>query len=140
MKMFKEFFKDRSLGFFIALAGGCLAIIISVIYLVSYLSIYVDKMDRVFSILTFLCTLLGGLVILVGELLRIEYISMVGPILIAVALAKHSVEAAYPIADIGTGVVFFGGNQLFAVLFIVLIGIVFLVALVPTFLAHNKQK
>jgi hypothetical protein len=65
---------------------------------------------------------------------------MVGPILIAVALAKHSVEAAYPIADIGTGVVFFGGNQLFAVLFIVLIGIVFLIALVSTFLSHNKQK
>ena len=140
MKMFKDFFKDRSLGFFIALAGGCLAIIISVIYLISYLSIYVDKMDRVFSILTFLFTLIGGLVILVGELLRIEYISMAGPILIAVALAKHSVEAAYPIADIGTGVVFFGGNQLFAVLFIVLIGIAFLVTLVPTFITHNKQK
>ena len=140
MKMFKEFFKDRSLGFFIALVGGCLAIIISVFYLISYLSIYVDKMDRVFSILTFLFTLIGGLVILVGELLRKEYISMVGPILIAVALAKHSVEAAYPIADIGTGVVFFGGNQLFAVLFIVLIGIVFLFTLVPTFLTHNKQK
>ena len=140
MKMFKDFFKDRSLGFFIALAGGCLAIIISVIYLISYLSIYVDKMDRVFSILTFLFTLIGGLVILVGELLRKEYISMVGPILIAVALAKHSVEAAYPIADIGTGVVFFGGNQLFAVLFIVLIGIAFLVTLVPTFITHNKQK
>ncbi len=139
MKMFKDFFKDRSLGFFIALVGGCLAIIISIVYLVSYLSIYVDKMDRVFSILTFLCTLLGGLVILVGELLRIEYISMAGPILIAVALAKHSVEAAYPIADMGTGVVFFGGNQLFAVLFIVLIGIVFLTVLVPTFLKHNKQ-
>ena len=139
MKMFKDFFKDRSLGFFIALAGGALAIIISIVYLISYLSISADKMDRVFSILTFLFTLLGGIVILVGELLRIEYISMVGPILIAVALAKHSVEAAYPIADIGTGVVFFGGNQLFAVLFIVLIGLAFLATLVPTFLKHNKQ-
>ena len=139
MKLFKDFFKDRSLGFFIALAGGCLAIIVSVIYLVSYLSIYVDKMDRVFSVLTFLCTLLGGLVILVGELLRIEYISMAGPVLLAVALAKHSVEAAYPIADMGTGVAFFGGNQVLAVLFIILIGIVFLTVLVPTFLKHNKQ-
>ncbi len=139
MKLFKEFFKDRSLGFFIALAGSCLAIIISIVYLISYLSISADKMDRVFSILTFLFTLLGGLVILTGELLRIEYISMAGPILIAVALAKHSVEAAYPIADMGTGVAFFGGNQLFAVLFIVLIGIVFLLALAPTFLKHNKQ-
>ncbi len=139
MKLFKEFFKDRSLGFYIALIGGGLAIILSIVYLISYLSISADKMDRVFSILTFLFTLLGGLVILTGELLRIEYISMVGPILIAVALAKHSVEAAYPIADIGTGVAFFGGNQLFAVLFIVLIGIVFLLALVPTFLKHNKQ-
>ena len=139
MKMFKDFFKDRSLGFFIALAGSCLAIIISIVYLISYLSISADKMDRVFSILTFLFTLLGGIVILVGELLRIEFISLAGPILIAVALAKHSVEAAYPIADIGTGVVFFGGNQLFAVLFIVLIGIVFLATLVSTFLKHNKQ-
>ena len=140
MKMFKEFFKDRSLGFFIALIGSCLAIIISIVYLISYLSISADKMDRVFSILTFLFTLLGGIVILVGELLRIEFISLAGPILIAVALAKHTVEAAYPIADIGTGVVFFGGNQLFAVLFIVLIGIAFLVTLVSTFLKHNKQQ
>lgn len=140
MKMFKEFFKDRSLGFFVALIGSCLAIIISIVYLISYLSISADKMDRVFSILTFLFTLLGGIVILVGELLRIEFISLAGPILIAVALAKHSVEAAYPIADIGTGVVFFGGNQLFAVLFIVLIGVTFLIALVSTFLSHNKQK
>ncbi len=139
MKMFKDFFKDRSLGFFIALIGSCLAIIISIVYLISYLSISADKMDRVFSILTFLFTLLGGIVILVGELLRIEFISLAGPILIAVALAKHTVEAAYPIADIGTGVVFFGGNQLFAVLFIVLIGIAFLVTLVSTFLKHNKQ-
>lgn len=139
MKIFKDFFKNRSLGFFIALAGSCLAIIISIVYLISYLSVSADKMDRVFSILTFLFTLLGGIVVLVGELLRIEYISMLGPILIAVALAKHSVEAAYPIADIGTGVVFFGGNQLFAVLFIVLIGIAFLVTLVSTFLKHNKQ-
>ncbi len=139
MKIFKEFFKNRSLGFFIALAGSCLAIIISIVYLISYLSVSADKIDRVFSILTFLFTLLGGVVVLVGELLRIEYISMLGPILIAVALAKHSVEAAYPIADIGTGVVFFGGNQLFAVLFIVLIGIAFLVTLVSTFLKHNKQ-
>jgi hypothetical protein len=140
MKLFKNFFKDRSLGFFIAFAASVLAVILSFVYLISYLSISADKMDRVFSILTFLFTLLGGLAILIGELLRIEYVSMVGPILIAVALAKHSVEAAYPIADIGTGVVFFGGNQLFAVLFIVLIGIVFLIALVSTFLSHNKQK
>ena len=140
MKMFKDFFKDHSLGFFIALIGSCLAIIISIVYLISYLSISADKMDRVFSILTFLFTLLGGIVILVGELLRIEFISLAGPILIAVALAKHTVEAAYPIADIGTGVVFFGGNQLFAVLFIVLIGIAFLVTLVSTFLKHNKQQ
>ena len=140
MKMFKEFFKDRSLGFFIALARSALAIILSIVYLISYLSVSVDKMDRVFSILTFLCTLLGGLVILVGELLRIEYVSMVGPVLLAIALAKHSVEAAYPIADMGTGVAFFGGNQVLAVLFIILIGIVFLTVLVPTFLNHNKQK
>ena len=140
MKLFKDFFKDRSLGFYIALVSACLAVVVGVVYLVCYLSIATEKMDRVFSIITLLFVLFGGIVVLVGELLRIEYISMAGPIFISVALAKHSVEAAYPIADIGTGVVFFGGNQLFAVLFIVLIGVAFLATLVPTFLKHNKQS
>ena len=140
MKLFKDFFKDRSLGFYIALASACLAVIVGVVYLICYLSIAKEKMDRVFSIITLLFVLFGGLVILVGELLRKEFISMAGPIFISVALAKHSVEAAYPIADMGTGVVFFGGNQTFAVLFIILIGVIFLAALVSVFLKHNKQS
>lgn len=140
MKLFKDFFKDRSLGFYIALASACLAVVVGIVYLVCYLSIANEKMDRVFSIITLLFVLFGGIVVLVGELLRIEYISMAGPIFISVALAKHSVEAAYPIADMGTGVVFFGGNQTFAVLFIILIGVVFLAALVSVFLKHNKQS
>lgn len=140
MKLFKDFFKDRSLGFYIALASACLAVIVGVVYLICYLSIANEKMDRVFSIITLLFVLFGGLVILVGELFRKEFISMAGPIFISVALAKHSVEAAYPIADMGTGVVFFGGNQTFAVLFIILIGVIFLAALVSVFLKHNKQS
>lgn len=140
MKLFKDFFKDRSLGFYIALASACLAVIVGVVYLICYLSIANEKMDRVFSIITLLFVLFGGLVILVGELFRKEFISMAGPIFISVALAKHSVEAAYPIADMGTGVVFFGGNQTFAILFIILIGVIFLAALVSVFLKHNKQS
>lgn len=140
MKLFKDYFKDRSLGFYIALASACLAVIVGVVYLICYLSIANEKMDRVFSIITLLFVLFGGLVILVGELFRKEFISMAGPIFISVALAKHSVEAAYPIADMGTGVVFFGGNQTFAILFIILIGVIFLAALVSVFLKHNKQS
>lgn len=140
MKLFKDFFKDRSLGFYIALVSACLAVVVGIVYLVCYLSIATEKMDRVFSIITLLFVIFGGLVVLVGELLRIEYISMAGPIFISVALAKHSVEAAYPIADMGTGVAFFGGNQTFAILFIILIGVVFLAALVSVFLKHNKQS
>ena len=140
MKLFKDYFKDRSLGFYIALASACLAVIVGVVYLICYLSIANEKMDRVFSIITLLFVLFGGLVILVGELFRKEFISMAGPIFISIALAKHSVEAAYPIADMGTGVVFFGGNQTFAILFIILIGVIFLAALVSVFLKHNKQS
>ena len=140
MKLFKDYFKDRSLGFYIALASACLAVIVGVVYLICYLSIANEKMDRVFSIITLLFVLFGGLVILVGELFRKDFISMAGPIFISVALAKHSVEAAYPIADMGTGVVFFGGNQTFAILFIILIGVIFLAALVSVFLKHNKQS
>lgn len=140
MKMFKEMFKNRSLGFYVAFAGACLAVVVSLVYLIAYLSISADKMDRVFSVMTLVFVLCGGLVVLVGELLRIEYISMVGPLLIAVGLANHAVEAAYPIADIATGVVFFGGNQLFAVLFIILIGVSFLVCLAATFMKHNKEN
>ena len=141
MKLFKEFFKNRKLGFYLAFAAGCLAVVFAIVYLICYLSIAKDNvMDRVYSIITLLLVLFGGLVILVGELFKIDFVIMAGPILIAVGLANHSVEAAYPIADILTGVAFFGGNQQFAILFIILFGVAFLVGAISIFFEHNSQK
>lgn len=141
MKLFKDFFKNRKLGFYIAFAAGCLAIVFAIVYLACYLSIVKDNvMDRVYSIITLLFVLFGGVVILVGELLRIDFVVMAGPIFMAVGLAKHAVEAAYPIADILTGVVFFGGNQTFAILFIILFAVAFLVGAISIFFEHNEQK
>lgn len=140
MKLFKEFFKNRAIGFWIALSSAILAIIIFFIYLIGYLSIANEQMDRVFSLLTLFPLLAGGLLILVGELFKVDYLSILGTICFAVSLSKHSVEAAYPIADIGTGVVFFGGNQTFAILFIILIGLTFVISVVSNFLEHNKLQ
>lgn len=140
MKLLKDYFKNRTIGFWIAFISASLAIIFSLVYLISYLAVSKEEMDRVFSLLTLLPLLVGGLLLLVGELFRLDYLTIIGTICFAFSLAKHTVEAAFPLADMGTGVVFFGGNQTLAILFIILIGIVFISGAVSTFLEHSKEQ
>lgn len=138
MKFINNFVKDRGLGFWLSLLSALLAIITAIIYLICYLAISGQQMDRVFSPFTLIFTLIGGLIILVGEYFRLDYVSMLGTICLSFGLANHSVEAAYPLADVGTGVDFFGGNKVLAILFLVLIGLAFLTSATSNFFEHNK--
>lgn len=134
----KNLLKDRKLGFYLAAGASCLAILGAVLYVIVYMATAAQSVDRVFNWLTFGFLLGGGALGLAGELLRLR----IGPLLavacLSVGLANHLVETAYPMADVLTGVPFFGGNFTLALIFSVLFGLSALCMVVSAFMEHNK--
>ena len=134
-------FKDRKLGFWLALAAAVIALLGGVAYLIIYSAgrdAVTGEYDRVFNTLT-LGMILGGALISIGaELLRSRLLTVLACAAYGVGLANHLVETAYPLADVLTKVPFFGGNANLAIAFAVVFGIVALVHIVSAFVEHNK--
>jgi uncharacterized protein (DUF2062 family) len=55
-----------------------------------------------------------------------------------VGFANHLVESAYPLADVLTGVPFFGGNFTLALIFAIIFGVAVIVSVIAAFMEHNK--
>ena len=95
-------------------------------------------MDRVFSWLTFGLALGGAVITLAGETLRLPFTPILGGACFSVALANHLVETAYPLADVLTGVPFFGGNPTLAIAFSVVFGAAAVLNVIAAFMAHRS--
>lgn len=124
MEFIKDYFKNRTLGFWLAFGGAALALVSSVAYLIVYLATAGDAIDRVFSPLTFAFMLAGSLTALAAERLGFKFGQLVPAALYAVAVAYHWMQSMYPMADAATGVAFLGGNLALELTF----GILFAVA------------
>lgn len=132
--------QNRRFGFYLACAAAVAALVGTVAYLIIYMATAAETVDRVFSWMTF-GFMIGGVVISVlTEALRLRF----GPILVAVcfglAFANHMVEFAYPLADVLTGVPFFGGNYTLALVFAIVFGLVAVCQVASAFMEHNADK
>ena len=133
----KKLFKDRTRGFYLAFGTSAAALLGGVAYLVVYMATAGQTMDRVFSWLT-LGMMLGGAVTgIVTEALQVGFGPVLASILFSVGFANHLVESAYPLADVLTGVPFFGGNFTLALIFAILFGLVAVCQVVSAFMEHN---
>lgn len=133
----KKLFKDRTRGFYLAFGTSAAALLGGVAYLVVYMATAGQTMDRVFSWLTLGMILVGAVVGVATEVLRIRFGPIIASVLFSVALANHLVESAYPLADVLTGVPFFGGNFTLALIFAILFGLVAVCQVVSAFMEHN---
>ena len=137
----KNLFKDRRLGFYLTLVAAGLAIVGAIVYLIVYQATadpVTGTVDRVFNWLNFALRLVGGLIALGGEALRLRFIPIVAGACYAIGLARHLVETAYPLADVLTKVPFFGGNPTLAIIFAVIFGLAALLHVVASFMEHNQ--
>jgi|GEM_PF-1462726 len=132
--------KNRSLGFYLGLAAAVLALVGGIAYLIVYLNTAdptTGTLDRVFSYLTFGFLIGGAVLSLVGELSGLEFLVLPVTACYGVALAKHLVETAYPLADVFTKVPFFGGNPTIAVAFAIIIAAIAILEVVSAFMKHK---
>lgn len=133
MNFVKKYFSDRKSGFYLAFGAGVLAILSSIIYLIVYMATKGQEIDRVFSVLNMLLMLIGGIGAVVLEYFRFKFGRILPVICYSVALSRHIVEAAYPLADALTGVKFLGGSLPLAIVFSVLFAISAIAAVVASF-------
>ena len=130
-------FKNAKPGLWLSLAAAAIALVGAVAYLAIYMATAGDAVDRVFSWLTF-GLMAGGAVLTVGgEALRLPFTPILGGACFSVALANHLVETAYPLADVLTGVPFFGGTPALAITFSAVFGAAALLNVVAAFLPHR---
>ena len=134
----KRLFQDAKPGLYLSLAAGAIALVGAVAYVIIYMAAAGETVDRVFSWLTLGLMLGGAAVTLAGEALKLPFTPILGGACFAVALANHLVETAYPLADVLTGVPFFGGNPALAIAFSVVFGLAAVLNVIGAFLPHRK--
>lgn len=134
----KRLFQDAKPGFWLSAAAAVIALVGAAAYVIIYMATAAETVDRVFSWLTFGLALGGAVITLAGETLRLPFTPILGGACFAVGLANHLVETAYPLADVLTGVPFFGGNPTLAIAFSVVFGVAAILNVAGAFMAHRK--
>ena len=134
----KRLTQDAKLGFWLSAIAAVVALAGAAAYVVIYMATAGETVDRVFSWLTLGLMLGGAVVTLAGEVLKLPFTTILGGACFAVGFANHLVETAYPLADVLTGVPFFGGNPTLAIAFSVVFGLAAILNVAGAFMAHRK--
>lgn len=135
-----KLFENRKLGFWLACAAAAVAVVGTVAYLIIYMATATETVDRVFSWMTFGFMIGGAVVSVLTEALRLRFGPILATVCFGLAFANHLVEFAYPLADVLTGVPFFGGNYTLALVFVIVFGFVAVCQVASAFLEHNSDK
>ena len=135
----KKLFENRKLGFYLSFFASVLAIVGAVAFVAVYMITAGDSVDRVFNWMTFGFMIAGGLAGIATEALRLRFGPLVTGACLSLAFVNHLVESAYPLADVLTGVPFFGGNFTLALIFAIIFGVATVCTVVAAFMEHNKK-
>ena len=134
----KKLFENRKLGFYLSFCAGVLAAVSAIAFTAVYFLTAGDSIDRVFNWLTFGFILAGGVAGIVTEVMGLRFGPLVTIACMGVGFANHLVESAYPLADVLTGVPFFGGNFTLALTFAIIFGVAVICTVIAAFMEHNK--
>lgn len=109
--MFKNVFKDRTVGFYIGFCSAIVALVADVLF------IAFDVSDRTFSVAAFVLMLLGALSIALAALTDLEFAPLL-PAGCFIAGFALTLNAALPsLSDVWNGVSFIGGNAVLGMVF-----------------------
>ena len=132
--------QNRKLGFWLACAAAVVALVGTIAYLIIYMATATETVDRVFNWMTFGFMIGGAVISILTEALRLRFGPILATVCFGLAFANHLVEFAYPLADVLTGVPFFGGNYTLALVFVIIFGFVAVCQVLSAFMEHNSDK
>lgn len=135
----KKLLNNAKPGLYLSLAAAVIALVGSIAYVIIYMATAGAEVDRVFSWLVFGLVLGGAVVTVLGEWFDFPFTPILGGACFAVAFAKHMEATAYPLADVLTGVPFFGGNATLAIAFAAVFGVAAVLNVVAAFMDHRKK-
>lgn len=108
--------------------------------MIAYQSTAKPDIDRVYKVIVFAFMLAGGIIAIAAEGFNFRFARIIPVILYSVGTAYHFTETAYPMADVVTGVPFFGGNFSLALVFAILFIIPCIISVVCCFLDSEGVK
>lgn len=132
--MIKEGFKNRSLGFYLALGTACLALVSAVLY------IALDFSDKTFTLFGFIFALIGALSFILLFFIRKDYLTFVPTVLYSVAFAFVLRYTLPSLSDVWNGVNFIGGNAFLGLAFSIAFLLTALISIVTSFIGVNKNN
>ncbi len=130
--MKKNILKNRTLGFYIGLITSIMALITSFSYALLGLN------DRTFSLVVFILAILGSLSELLILFTKYKFTTLIPLIFFGTALGIHLYHAAFPLADLYTGIKFFGGNVNYAIAFSILFAIISIGFIISNFMKQHN--
>jgi hypothetical protein len=132
MNAIRNFFKDKTVGFYLAFAAAAVALVADLIFVAT------DAADRTFSVITFLFILFGVACQALASIKDWFFLPILPAACYGVALGMHLYLGLATLSDIWNGVNFIGGNPAAAVAFSAIFGLCTLAAAAACFLPQRK--
>ena len=133
-----KLFENRKLGFYLSFGAAAVAAVGAIAFVAVYMLTAGDSVDRVFNWLTFGCVFAAGVIGIVAEVMSLRFGPLLTASVLGIGFANHLVESAYPLADVLTGVPFFGGNFTLALVFAIIFGVAAIVTVAAAFMEHTR--
>ncbi len=99
-----------------------------------------DYGDKTFSMIAAVLAVLGGVLILAAQFKKLELVKLLGSLCVSGAVGLVAFKAIPTITDIFNGVVFIGGNQTAAVVFLIVFAVVGILDVVCCFVSGQKVQ
>lgn len=135
LKLYERFVKDRTVGYWLALAASVIMLVADIIFIAT------DLGDRTFSYITFVFVLLGvaiEVVYVAFDKKYLDFLPIISCVCYGVAVGQHWKLGLATLSDLWNGVNFVGGNYNAAIAFGVIFVVCTVAAIVSCFMKQKK--
>lgn len=129
----KELFKDRTVGFYVGLAGAALALVADILFVI------IDHADRTFSMIAFVLVLIGSLLYAARLVKDFKFMPMLSGVTFAVGFAVELYTVLPSLSDVWNHVNFIGGNAAVGTTFTVIFLVAAICSIVACFTDGKKE-
>lgn len=130
--LFKNAFKDRTVGFYVTLSAAIIAFIGTLLYLIT------DGTDRTFSLGAFLFLLIGAISVALTVFTDLKFAPVIPSVLYTAGLAMCLRVVLPSLSDVWNGVHFIGGNAVLGTIFAAIFLVADVCSITACFMEQRK--